>query len=209
MDIKMLFWTGMIAWCFTTVASEVEVVTNRVFAANTAVVRSCLVHEYTHDTVITNVAIPSAEITLARCLVETYIRKIALKKYSIPQIQTDATGSQYMIFHDSTCMFPVAVPSNFWFQGIPYNKFSQTVLPYIVTNKHLEGCIKGVLCEYKLDGTFQFGLYVNLNTYSVSPDFYRGVPCRIIVRNLGRFPFIEEENVKAQEDFADSCPQVE
>lgn len=211
MNIKMLFIIVATICCRSTEASEVEVVSNRVFTSNTAFAQSCVVHEYAKDTVITNVAIPSAEISQACCLADVYLRRIALREYSIPKIQKDMSGRRYMVAHDSACMFPVALPSNFEILGIPYNKLDLTVLPYIVTNKHLKGHIKGVLCEYKLNGMFQFGLYVNLNTYSVSPDFQRGVSCRIIVTRLGRFPFIEEGNVKAQEDFvrhlgeADDC----
>ena len=201
MDIKVLFLMEVIIWCCTMAASGVEVVTNRVFAANTAIVQSCVVHEYEKDTVITNVAISSDEITMACCLAEAYVRKIALAEYSRPKIRRDATGRRYMVAHDSSWMFPLALPSNFEFLGIQYKNFSRTALPYIVTNKYLEGSIKGVLCEYKLNGMFQFGLYVNLNTYGVSPDFQRGVSCQMIVSRLGRFPFIEEANVNKQEDF--------
>lgn len=201
MNVKFLFLIAVTICCRLTVASEVEVVSNRVFTSNTAFAQSCVVHEYAKDTMITNVAIPNAEIVQACCLADVYLRKIALREYSIPKMQIDVSGRRYMVAHDSSCMFPVALPSNFEIFGLPYKKLNQTVLPYIVTNKHLEGHIKGVLCEYKLNGKFQFGLYVNLNTYSVSPDFQRGVSCRIIVSGLGRFPFIEEENVRAQEVF--------
>lgn len=201
MNIKFFFLITATMCCRLTVASEVEVVSNRVFISNSAVAQSCVVHEYAKDTIVTNVAIPRAEILQACCLADIYLRKIALKKYSIPKMQTDVSGRRYMVAHDSSWMFPVSLPSNFEIFGLPYKKLNLTALPYIVINKHLEGQIKGVLCEYKLNGKFQFGLYVNLNTYNVSPDFQRGVSCRIIVSGLGRFPFIEEENVKEQEDF--------
>ena len=86
MNIKMLFIIVATICCRSTVASEVEVVSNRVFTSNTAFAQSCVVHEYAKDTVITNVAIPSAEISQACCLADVYLRKIALREYSIPKI---------------------------------------------------------------------------------------------------------------------------
>ena len=182
----------MLAVSFGASASGVEIVTNRPYRVNCGVVRSCTCNAHAWDTIITNVALDSAEIALIQNLADVYVRKIALAEWRMPKMSLDSRGRKFMIGHNSMDMFPLALPDEFEIFGLPYAKLSLTVVPYVVRNKNKEGCLKGGVCEYRLNGSFQFGLYVNLNTLNVAADFCEGSSCPMLVKTLGRFPFLDE-----------------
>lgn len=199
MDIKGVISFVMTVICCTTDAFEI--VTNRTFVANSAHVRSCVAHKYSSNTVISNAVLPQTEVSLARSLADIYIRRIALREYSRPKIKSDSSGRRHMLARDRSLTFPISLPDDFVILGMPYNDLQLKAVPYVVSNTNLEGVMRGVLLEYRMDGVFKFALYANLNTFSVSPDFYQDALCKIIVSRLGRYPFLEEENVRLQEEF--------
>ncbi len=65
----------------------------------------------------------------------------------------------------------------------------------------MSGFLKGVLCEYRLNGEFRFGLYVCLNTYKVSTDFWGTSLFLASVSRLVRFPYLHN-NIKEQKQFS-------